>query len=114
MRELFFERDESYMEEASIIPIINNKKRVASVRFVPNLNLAGEPSYVNEGGNMGLIRIKDGRFKDRLVVMYENEFYPSQNRGEFISEDDAYDLCLSRGKNVVIKRLNIHPTDEEE
>lgn len=107
-------KNNNYSNKPSLIPIISNNKTVTTVKFEPNLNCNNKPSYLNEGGNIGLCRIQKGRYRNRLVIMYEDEFYPSCNHGEFITENDAYNLCISRGKNMVIKKLNINPNYEEE
>lgn len=103
-----------YSSKPSIIPVKVNKKTVTTMKFEPNLNLSSGPSYVNEGGNIGLARVPKGKYKDKLVFMYEDNYFPSRNYAEFISENDAYDLCISRGKNMIIKKLDIHPDYEEE
>lgn len=112
MKEILDELEGDYMDKPSLIPVFRKGRKVTTVSFEHNLNMVGEPSYVNEGGNLGLKRIERGKFSGRLVLMYEDEFYPTQNRGKFISENEAYDLCHGRGKNALIKKLDIHPDYE--
>lgn len=104
---------ENYVNKPSLIPIYFGKQRITTVAFEPNLNVQNVPAYVNESCNMGIVRIEKGYYKNKLVIMYEDEFYPSHNMGEFISEDDAYDLCIKRGKNNIIKKYNISPSEKK-
>lgn len=98
----------NYTEKPSLIPIYVGNRIVTTIFFEENLNVGG-PSYLNENCNMGLVRIDNGQFEGKLVLMYENEFYPSENRGGFITEKEAYELCLNRGKNNIIKKYDIQP-----
>ena len=93
-----------------LIPILFGKRDiVGTVEFKPNLNLHGEPAYMNEGCNIGIVRVPEGTYKGRLVYMIQDEFWPTANRAEFISEREAYELCVQRGKYDVIKEYDIKP-----
>lgn len=93
----------------TLIPILVNNAIVDTISFEPNLNLIGVPSYLNESCNMGLKRISDGKYKNKIVLMFEDEFHPKTNHAEFISEEKAYELCVNRGKYEIIKKYNIKP-----
>lgn len=96
-----------------LIPIYNNKnQKVGQTPFIDNLTFDSKPAYCNESGRLGLVRVKDGKYKNRLVLLYYNEYFSSCSRGEFISEEEAYDICLSRGRLQLTERLNIHPAGE--
>lgn len=75
------------------------------VNFIPNLNVRG-PRYNNEGCNMGLCRSKNGK----LIVMYQHEEFPSCDKAFYISEEEGYELCLSRGKQYLVEKLEISPS----
>ena len=94
------------------IPIYTKKhdKIIAVIplkQFKPNLNIGNTPGYNNESCNMGLIRIPQGKYKGNLAILYENECYPDTNWGEIISDHQAYELCINRGKTNIINKLNI-------
>lgn len=87
------------------VAVTNKQGKILEiVPFTPNLNLQG-PRYLNEGGDMGLARNKEGR----LVLMYHYTEFPSCNKGEYISEEEAYEICYNRGKQHVIEQLQIKP-----
>lgn len=87
---------------------ITNKqgKIISVVPFTPNLNING-PRYLNEGGDMGLTRDHNGK----LVLMYHYTEHPSSDKGEYISEEEAYEICYNRGKQHLIERLHITPRE---
>ena len=92
------------------IPVYRDGKIIACPNFTPNLDLISAPSYLNESCSMGLVRLsnaKDPMYEGLLAVLYMHEFYPSQNRGELISENDAWVLCQNRGKVELIQQLGI-------
>lgn len=102
-------KKKKYINKPSLIPIMEEGEIIATIPFNPNLNLKGVPSYLNESCNMGIARINEGEHKNKLVLMYEDEFHPTSNRGHIISENDAYELCVNRGKYSVIKKYSIQP-----
>lgn len=102
-------KDEMKYYTPSLIPIYRNGNIVASIPFDPNLSMRNVPSYINQSCEMGLGRIPEGKYEGQLVIMYEDEFFPSRTRGEFIDETEAYELCIERGKLNVIKKYNITP-----
>jgi hypothetical protein len=90
------------------IPVYDSQRHIIAVEeFEPNLNIKNVPNYLNEGGNMGLTRIKKGKYRGVLAILYENEIHPSSNFGELISDHDAWELCQSRGKVHLIEQLRI-------
>lgn len=90
------------------IPVYNKNHVIVSVEeFKPNLNLHQVPSYLNESCNMGLVRISKGPYKNCLAVLYEHPFYPSCNRGEIISDNEAFEICQNRGKVHLIDQYKI-------
>ncbi len=96
-----------------LIPVYNkNNKKIGQTPFIDNLTFDNKPSYCNESGRLGLVRVRDGKYKNKLILLYYDEFFSSCSRGEFITEDEAYDLCLSRGKLQLTERLQINPSDE--
>ncbi len=89
------------------VPIYNKHHEIIQVvEHSKNLNIQG-PSYINEGGNMGLIRITEGKYKGCLAILYQYPLHPSCNRGELISDHDAWEICQNRGKISLIHSLNI-------
>ena len=89
-------------------------KTVAYVSFIDNLTIVGEAPYVNCNGRMGIRRIPEGRFEGELVIMY---FYPQKqgdSYAEFISEDDAYNLCAHRNLLNVADDLQLQADNEVE
>lgn len=89
----------------TLIPLYDKKHHIiATYTFKENLNVRG-PRYLNEGANMGLIRDKQGN----LVLMYQHEEFPSSDHAEYISEEEAYELCLNRGKQCLVEELRITP-----
>lgn len=98
-----------YINRSTSIPIYDDDdKIIATIPFIPNFNVDG-PSYLNDSGNMGLLRIRSGKLKGKLVLLFENEMYPSRNRGDVIDETEAYELCVLKGKLNLIKKFNIVP-----
>lgn len=90
------------------IPLYNNKEEIiGTVKFIDNLTLSSSPSYLNEGGQLGIKRLKT----NQLVYMYYDPVYPSASRAEFISEEDAYIMCLNRGKLAVVDKYKINPNN---
>ena len=91
------------------IPVYDkNNREVCVVEFTPNLNQNRKPSYVNEGGNLGLVRItEECEHKGCLALLYQDDWYPSCNRGELISDHDAWVLCQMRGKVHLREKLGI-------
>ena len=89
------------------IPVIVDNRIVSVEEFNPNLNLWKKPSYCNEGGNLGLVRVSQGKYKGCLALLYQDEWYPSCNHGELISDHDAWELCQNRGKVHLIEQLGI-------
>lgn len=90
------------------IPIYDSKRHIIAVEdFEPNLNIKDVPEYINEGGNMGITRIKKGKYRGVLAILYENEGHPSTNWGKLISDHDAWELCQNRGKISLIEKYNI-------
>ena len=87
------------------VAVTNKQGKILEVLpFKANLNLRG-PRYLNEGGDMGLTRNKEGR----LVLMYHYTEFPSRDKGEYISEEEAYEICYNRGKQHLIEQLQIKP-----
>lgn len=80
---------------------------IGKVKFEDNLTLQGEPAYMNEGGEIGLVRGEKGRLRKKLVFMYKDNFYPSSSFAFVISEDEAYEICRIRGRYSVIDKLDI-------
>lgn len=123
MKQIMEELNGDYMDNPSTIPLRVDGRVVTTLPFEPNLNCVDDPSYVNEGCNLGLKRIDDSvplkrideEYRGNLVLMFEDEFFPTQNHGRIISENEAYELCLKKGKNALIKKLDIRPFygDEE-
>lgn len=89
------------------IPVYAGNEIVSVEEFKPNLNIGHSPSYVNEGGNLGLCRVSSGRYEGCLALLYQDDWYPSCNRGKLISDHDAWELCHSRGKVHLIEQLHI-------
>ena len=90
------------------IPIYNSQHEIIHVeKMINNLNIRDAPEYLNEGGNMGLTRIKEGKYNGVLAVLYENEKCPSSSYGELISDHDAWELCYNRGKVSLIEEFDI-------
>jgi len=93
----------------TLIPVYDKRNHIiATYTFKPNLNVRG-PRYLNEGANMGLIRDKTGK----LVLMYQHEEFPSCDRAEYITETEAYEICLNRGKQCLVEELHIIPSYSE-
>jgi len=89
------------------IPVYDKTNHIVSVEnFKPNLNIRG-PSYVNEGGNMGICRVSRGKYEGCLAVLYQSDVHPSCNHGEIISDNEAFELCQNRGKIHLIDQLRI-------
>ena len=90
----------------TLIPLYDNRGHIRETYlFKENLNIHG-PRYLNEGANMGLIRDKQGR----LILMYQHEEFPSSDHAEIVSEEEAYELCLNRGKQCLVESLHISPS----
>ncbi len=95
------------------IPVYNkNNKKIGQTIFIDNLTFDNKPSYCNESGRLGLVRVREGKYKNKLILLYYDEYFSSCSRGDFISEDEAYDICLSRGRLNLTEELNINPTEE--
>lgn len=93
----------------TLIPLYSKTGHIIQTyKFKENLNLYG-PRYLNEGANMGLLRDKKGR----LILMYQHEEFPSSDHAEVLSENEAYELCLNRGKQCLVDALHITPQYEE-
>lgn len=91
------------------IPLYNGSDEIlGTVSFEDNLTLSSMPSYVNEGGRVGIKRLSNSR----LVWMYYDPVFPSASRAEYISEEDAYEECLNRGRLNVVELYNICPEYE--
>ena len=97
------------------VPIYDENHRIIrTVEFVDNLTLNHPPYQIQEGWcSVGLKRLNKGRYKDMLVLMFYDNFFPSCSHAEFISEEAAYELCLNRGKSSVIEEYDIHPCYDE-
>lgn len=94
----------------TLIPLYDNRGHIKQTyTFKENLNIYG-PRYLNEGANMGLIRDKKGR----LILMYQHEEFPSSDHAEVVSEEEAYELCLNRGKQHLVEELHLTPMWLEE
>lgn len=90
----------------TLIPVYKrNREILGTYTFKQNLNVRG-PRYLNEGCNMGLIRDTQGN----LVLMYQHEEFPSSDFAEYVSEDEAYELCLNRGKQCLVEELHLRPS----
>ena len=90
------------------IPVYDKHHNIIAVeQFKPNLNHWKKPSYMNEGGNLGLVRVTSGEHEGCLALLYQDDWYPSVNHGELISDHDAWELCQSRGKVHLIEQLRI-------
>ena len=90
-----------------LVNVMKDDKKLFKTTFVDNLSMQGKPAYLNEGGLEGIKRIKTGRYKDRLIYMFVCEAYPRCSFGVFVSEEDAYDLCVSRGKSCLVDVLGL-------
>ena len=50
------------------IPVYDKKNKIIAVeQFKPNLNHWKKPSYMNEGGNLGLVRVTSGEHEGCLA-----------------------------------------------
>lgn len=97
-------------EEGILIPVYDKHMNLlTAVRFTDNLNLRDVPYYLNESENQGIIRIKEGKYTGKLVFMSQNDFYPSCNYARFITEEEAWERCVNRGKYNVIRKYDIQP-----
>ncbi len=97
------------MEERIYIPIINKLGLIQEVvMFKDNLNLIA-PRYINDGGEMGLTRAKNGK----LVLMHHYPEFPSCDSAEYISEEEGFEICYNRGKQHLITKLHIEIRMEE-
>ena len=96
------------------IPLYNNRGEILRVvTFEDNLTLPSSPPHVNEGGQIGIKRLNKGEYKDKLVFMYYDPLFPSGSHASFISEEEAYTMCLNRGKLNVVEKYDITPDYEE-
>lgn len=87
---------------------------VDTVDFVDNLTLRGVAPYRNFNGRVGLTRLSSDRYDGQLVLCY---FYPRHQElsyAEFISEEDAYNLCAKRNKLELVHELGISLVPERE
>lgn len=92
-----------------MIPVYDDQLHILrTVEFTDNLTLSHVPDYVNQNGLMGLKRLKRGRWEGCLVIMYYDKRYPSHSYAEFISEEEAYHVCLNRGKLELATQLGIN------
>ncbi|PAV07654.1 hypothetical protein [Methanosphaera cuniculi] len=92
----------------------NHTEVVAYVPATDNLTCHNEAPCNNEGGNMGLVRIKYGEQKGNLAIIYWNELWESSAFGELITDKDAFDLCFDKNKTHLIEELGINPNREYE
>lgn len=99
---------DEYVNKPTLIPVFLKSRIVATVPFVNNLHVNG-PSYLNDSGDMGLVRVNRGKLRGKLILLYEDEAYPKANHGRIISENEAYELCVIKGKYNLVKKFNIQP-----
>lgn len=76
---------------------------IGTVPFKDNLTLSHAPDYVNMNGYMGIRRLCN----DEIVLMYYDKHYPSRSYAERIDEEEAYRVCLRRGRLDVAKELGL-------
>jgi len=100
-----------------LLPILNDDLRIiGTVEFVDNLTLSTAPDYVNQNGQVGLIRLdsKYGRHEGELCLMYYDKQNPETSYAEIITEKEAYKKCLNRGKLELASQLNLQFIDDVE
>lgn len=93
------------------IPLYDENRRIIrTVKFVDNLTIDTPPYQVLERGcGVGLKRLKKGKYQGMLVLMKYDYWNPTGSEAEFISEDEAYELCLNRGRAKLIEELGLMP-----
>lgn len=93
-----------------LIPVYDDQRRIIeTVTFIDNLTLSDAPDYVNENGQLGLTR-KDGV----LYRMYYSDDYPNTSYAYEVTEEEAYEICLNRGRLYLVDELQITPDYKEE
>ena len=90
----------------------NHSRVIAYVPPCDNLTCHNEAPCNNEGGNIGLQRIKFGQYTGKLCVVYWHEAWLECAFGEIISETDAFELCFERSKTHLIDQLMIDPNND--
>ncbi|RAP43836.1 MAG: hypothetical protein BZ136_09265 [Methanosphaera sp. rholeuAM74] len=92
-----------------IVPVLDQKGRRTGeyAQLVCNVTSSG-PSYMNQGGELGLTRTRSGV----LVVVYSNLAYMGSSFAEEISEADAYKLCMKNQHTTLIDELGLDPEEE--
>lgn len=91
------------------IPVLDEHLEVIGATvFEDNLTLHNVPDYVNMNGHLGLKRLScDGIYDREILLMYYDPQNPECSYAEFISELDAYKLCLSKNKKELANKLGL-------
>lgn len=90
-----------------LVDVYKNNKKLFKTTFVDNLSMQGKPAYLNDGGLEGIKRIRTGEYKNKLIYMFVSEAYPKSSFGMFISEEEAYDMCINRNKCCLVDKLKL-------
>lgn len=100
-----------------LLPIVNDDlKIIGTVEFEDNLTLRNVPDYVNMNARIGIKRLDEsyGKLEGELVIMFLDTYCPKSSYAEIITQKEAYQYCLNRGKLDLASKLDLQFIEEVE
>ena len=96
-----------------LIPIYDDKLEIVgnveSSKFEDNFTTIDHPPYMNCNARVCLLRLDNsyGRYWDTPCIIYYYEDNPMLSYAELLTESEAYNMCLHRGRLDLAEKLNL-------